>query len=202
MNCCSLCEKIYISEEKFHIYLCYDCHKTSSFCLNCDKIMSKIFNNLNIFKCEFCNKVAPAIMKQLAQKENTFEINQINNISSINDTNENKTLFNNSLNFISPNENKLLYPLMGSGNKKRINTPSTYSSFFLDLKNNNNFEKNENINRFDINNINNISSLSDINTKAKINKNFHLINGKKGFQLYEDKKRNIFLQLNNKNKNE
>ena len=56
MNCCSLCEKIFLSEEQFNIYLCYDCHNQTSFCLNCDKIMSKIFNNTNIFKCSFCNK--------------------------------------------------------------------------------------------------------------------------------------------------
>ena len=95
MNCCSLCEKIYLSEEKFNIYLCYDCHNKTSFCMNCDKIMSKIFNNTNIFKCEHCNKVTPAIYKQLAERESVPESNLFGNISAINDNNENRILNNN-----------------------------------------------------------------------------------------------------------
>ena len=191
MNCCSLCEKIYLSEEKFNIYLCYDCHNKTSFCLNCDKIMSKIFNNTNIFKCAICNKITPAISKDLAERESITESNQMDNLSTINDINENKILFNNNLSLISPNDNKIIYPL--TGNKNIIHTPSTYSSFFTDLKNNNTAEKNDNRkNYLD----NNLSSLSDMNTQFKINKNFHLFNNKNGVELIEDRKKNIFLQLN------
>ena len=92
MNSCSLCEKIYLSEEKFNIYLCYDCHNKTSFCMNCDKIMSKIFNYINIFKCDYCNKVAPALSKLLVEMENQNDkndINQINNIPNINEIKEN-----------------------------------------------------------------------------------------------------------------
>ena len=204
MNCCSLCEKIYLSEEKFNIYLCYDCHNKTSFCMNCDKIMSKIFNNTNIFKCAICNKITPAISKDLAERESVPESNMLENLSAINDINENRINLNNNLNLVSPNENRLMYPL--NGNKTINNTPSTYSSFFAELKNNNTAEKNDNLRRnnyFENNSIN----LSDMNTQFKINKNFHLINSKNGVELFEDKKKNIFWQLNkskniNKMKNE
>ena len=204
MNCCSLCEKIYLSEEKFNIYLCYDCHNKTSFCMNCDKIMSKIFNNTNIFKCAICNKITPAISKDLAERESVPESNMLENLSAINDINENRINLNNNLNLVSPNENRLIYPL--NGNKTTINTPSTYSSFFAELKNNSTAEKNDNLRRnnyFENNSIN----LSDMNTQFKINKNFHLINSKNGVELLEDKKKNIFWQLNkskniNKMKNE
>ena len=193
MNCCSLCEKIFLSEEQFNIYLCYDCHNQTAFCLNCDKIMSKIFNNTNIFKCSFCNKITPAISKQLAEREKVSSSNpQIN----INDTNENnnRTLFNNNLSLNSQYEynNKTIFPLMG--NKMIINTPSSYSSFFMDLKNNNSAEKNENKNNYFENNL---SNLSNMNTQFKINKTFHLINNKNGFELLQDKKKNVLLKLNN-----
>ena len=193
MNCCSLCEKIFLSEEQFNIYLCYDCHNKTSFCMNCDKIMSKIFNNTNIFKCSFCNKITPAISKQLAEREKVSSSNpQIN----INDTNENnnRTLFNNNLSLNSQYEynNKTIFPLMG--NKMIINTPSSYSSFFMDLKNNNSAEKNENKNNYFENNL---SNLSNMNTQFKINKTFHLINNKNGFELLQDKKKNVLLKLNN-----
>ena len=188
MNRCSLCEKIYLSEEKFNIYLCYDCHNKTSFCMNCDKIMSKIFNNTNTFKCEICNKVTPAISKQLVEMENpdSNNPNRINNLSNLNDINEKYSTLKNNLNFNSPNENKFIYPL--TGNKMIINTPSAYSSFLMDLKNINIPEKNEEKN--------NKTNLSNINTQCKINKNFHLINNKKGIKLLEDKKKNPFLQLN------
>ena len=191
MNCCSLCEKIYLAEEKFNIYLCYDCHNKTSFCMNCDKIMSKIFNYTNIFKCAICNKITPAITKDLAERESITESNQIENSSTINDINENRILFNNNLSLISPNENKIIFPL--NGNKNGIHTPSTYSSFYADLKNNNTAEKNDNRKNYLENNS---SNLSDMNTQFKINKNFHLINNKNGVELLQDKKKNIFLQLN------
>ena len=193
MNCCSLCEKIFLSEEKFNIYLCYDCHNQTCFCLNCDKIMSKIFNNTNIFKCQFCNKITPAISKQLAEREKV-SINPQINLSNIYTPNENnnKILFNNNLSLNSQNENKTIFPLMG--NKISINTPSSYSSFFMDLKNNNTAEKNENKNNYFENNLTNIS---DMNTQFKINKNFHLINNNNGFELHQDKKKNVFMRLNN-----
>ena len=193
MNCCSLCEKIFLSEEQFNIYLCYDCHNQTSFCLNCDKIMSKIFNNTNIFKCSFCNKITPAISKQLAERE---KVSSSNSQININDTNENnnRTLFNNNLSLNSQYEynNKTIFPLMG--NKMIINTPSSYSSFFMDLKNNNSAEKNENKNNYFENNL---SNLSNMNTQFKINKTFHLINNKNGFELLQDKKKNVLLKLNN-----
>ena len=194
MNCCSLCEKIYLSEEKFNIYLCFDCHNKTSFCMNCDKIMSKIFNNTNIFKCAICNKVTPAISKDLAERESVPESNMFGNLSAINDINENRINLNNNFNLVSPNENRLVFPL--NGNKATINTPSTYSSFFSELKNNNTAEKNDNLHR---NNYfeNNSLNLSDMNTQFKINKTFHLINNKNGVELHEDKKKNIFWQLNN-----
>ena len=191
MNCCSLCEKIYLSEEQFHIYLCYDCHNKTSFCLNCDKIMSKIFNNTNIFKCEHCNKVTPAIYKQLAERESVPESNLFGNISAINDNNENRIL-NNNLSVNSSNENRIAYPL--NGNKINLNTPSSYSSFFMDLRNNNTSEKYENNKNFGFDN--DKTNLSEINSQFKINKSFHLINSKNGKELIEDKKKNILLQLN------
>ena len=191
MNCCSLCEKIYLSEEQFHIYLCYDCHNKTSFCLNCDKIMSKIFNNTNIFKCEHCNKVTPAIYKQLAERESVPESNLFGNISAINDNNENRIL-NNNLSVNSSNENRIAYPL--NGNKINLNTPSSYSSFFMDLRNNNTSEKYENNKNFGFDN--DKTNLSEINSQFKLNKSFHLINSKNGKELIEDKKKNILLQLN------
>ena len=191
MNCCSLCEKIYLSEEQFHIYLCYDCHNKTSFCLNCDKIMCKIFNNTNIFKCEHCNKVTPAIYKQLAERESVPESNLFGNISAINDNNENRIL-NNNLSVNSSNENRIAYPL--NGNKINLNTPSSYSSFFMDLRNNNTSEKYENNKNFGFDN--DKTNLSEINSQFKINKSFHLINSKNGKELIEDKKKNILLQLN------
>ena len=191
MNCCSLCEKIYLSEEQFHIYLCYDCHNKTSFCLNCDKIMSKIFNNTNIFKCEHCNKVTPAIYKQLAERESVPESNFFGNISAINDNNENRIL-NNNLSVNSSNENRIAYPL--NGNKINLNTPSSYSSFFMDLRNNNTSEKYENNKNFGFDN--DKTNLSEMNSQFKINKSFHLINSKNGKELIEDKKKNILLQLN------
>ena len=191
MNCCSLCEKIYLSEEQFHIYLCYDCHNKTSFCLNCDKIMSKIFNNTNIFKCEHCNKVTPAIYKQLAERESVPESNLFGNISAINDNNENRIL-NNNLSVNSSNENRIAYPL--NGNKINLNTPSSYSSFFMDLRNNNTSEKYENNKNFGFDN--DKTNLSEMNSQFKINKSFHLINSKNGKELIEDKKKNILLQLN------
>ena len=191
MNCCSLCEKIYLSEEQFHIYLCYDCHNKTSFCLNCDKIMSKIFNNTNIFKCEHCNKVTPAIYKQLAERESVPESNLFGNISVINDNNENRIL-NNNLSVNSSNENRIAYPL--NGNKINLNTPSSYSSFFMDLRNNNTSEKYENNKNFGFDN--DKTNLSEMNSHFKINKSFHLINSKNGKELIEDKKKNILLQLN------
>ena len=205
MNICSLCEKIYFNGEKFHIYLCYDCHNKTSFCLGCDKIMSKIFNYMNIFKCEHCKKVTPAISKQLAERENFIDTNKNNNISALKNNlnslnlNENKLSINNNFNFNSPNENKIIYPLVG--NKITINTPSSYSSFFMDLKNiytpekknENNIEDNISNNN---NKENNILNNSDMNDKYQINKSFHLSNNKNKLELFEDKKKNIFLQLN------
>ena len=189
MNSCSLCEKIYLSEEKFNIYLCYDCHNKTSFCMNCDKIMSKIFNYINIFKCDYCNKVAPALSKLLVEMENQNDkndINQINNIPNINEIKENNILYNNNFNFNTPNGNKIIFPL--NINKNSINTPPTYSSFLFDIKNNTNLEKNEEKNT--------ILNLSEINKNSKINKSFHLINYKNGKELLKDNKRNILYLLN------
>ena len=184
MNCCSLCEKIYLSEEKFNIYLCYDCHNKTSFCINCDKIMSKIFNYINIFKCDYCNKVAPALSKQLVEMDNQNDFNQISNLPNINEIKENKILLNN--NFNTPNRNKIIFPL--NLNKNSINTPPTYSSFLFDINNNTNLEKNEDNNY--------ILNISDLNKNSQINKSFHLIKSKNGRELLRDNKRNIFLQLN------
>ena len=186
MNCCSLCEKLYLSEEKFNIYLCYDCHKKTSFCMNCDKIMSKIFNYTNIFKCDSCNKVTPAISKQLVEMENQNDFNQFSNISTINETNENKLLLNNNFKFKTPKAHKIIFPL--NVNKHSINTPPTYSSFFFDLENNTDFEKNEEKC--------NMSYLSGLNKSSKINRRFHLINGENRRDLLKDNKRNIFLEIN------
>ena len=184
MNCCSLCEKIYLSEEKFNIYLCYDCHNKTSFCINCDKIMSKIFNYINIFKCDFCNKVAPALSKQLVEMDNQNDFNQTSNLPNINVIKENKILLNNNYN--TPNRNKIIFPL--NLNKNSINTPPEYSSFLFDINNNTNLEKNEDNNY--------ILNISDLNKNSQINKSFHLIKSKNGKELLRDNKRNIFLQLN------
>ena len=184
MNCCSLCEKIYLSEEKFNIYLCYDCHNKTSFCINCDKIMSKIFNYINIFKCDYCNKVAPALSKQLVEMDNQNDFNQISNLPNINEIKENKILLNNNYN--TPNRNKIIFPL--NLNKNSINTPPEYSSFLFDINNNTNLEKNEDNNK--------ILNISDLNKNSQINKSFHLIKSKNGRELLRDNKRNIFLQLN------
>ena len=184
MNSCSLCEKLYLAEERFNIYLCYDCHNKTSFCMNCDKIMSKIFNYMNIFKCEYCKKIAPALLKQLVEMENNQKnSNPNNNISTNNDINDNKILLSNNFNYNSPNENIIKYPL--NMNKISITTPPTYSSFISDLRNNNNLQKNEEKN-----------NISNQDTNFKINKNIHLVNGKNGRELLKDNKRNILLQLN------
>lgn len=185
MNCCSLCEKIYLSEEKFNIYLCYDCHNKTSFCINCDKIMSKIFNYINIFKCDYCNKVAPALSKQLVEMDNQNDFNQISNLPNINEIKENKIILNNN-NFNTPNRNKIIFPL--NLNKNSINTPPTYSSFLFDINNNTNLEKNEDKDY--------ILNISELNKNSQINKSFHLIKSKNGRELLRDNKRNIFLQLN------
>ena len=191
MISCYLCEKRYKKGEVFNAYLCCDCHNKTSFCLNCDKIMMKIFEYNNIFKCGNCRKITPAISKDLIEVTNEIDLNPFSNISGIN-TNINDGILTPQRNIInrnnnnnitdininsfmnSPSDYKLLKQL--SGNKSNINTPSLKSPFMnssnLDFNNNNfwnndngrinNNNNNKNNNKID-NNIDNNNSKWDSN---------------------------------------
>ena len=148
MISCYLCEKRYIQGEVFNLYLCVDCHNRTSFCLNCDKIMMKIFECQNIFKCGACKKIAPAISKELIEVVNSIDTNSFLNISAINENlfspkkdinnnnNANTIIYNNNSNLVSPNDIRLLNQL--AGNKKALNTP--ISPFYNEIRNNNNLQ--------------------------------------------------------------
>ena len=213
MKNCYLCEKTYIPKENFELYLCFDCHSHTSFCLNCDKLMMKIFENLNMFKCGSCKKIVPAITKQLIEAPNSLDDNQNNN-NNMNDNNlsPNKNMnyenINNFSNLSSPIEPKYLYPSIG--NRIAIYTPSINSSFLSELKINNNnsvqktfdspFNNNNNKNnnnsssniQIQKENYNNLSCLTDntnINTKNK--KEFHLRTNNNGMTLVKNKPKKI-----------
>ena len=133
MISCSLCDKIYKNKEMFYLHLCYDCHHKTSFCLNCDTIMVKIFENNNIFKCGVCRKITPAISKELIEVTNLPDMSNILNLSAIKENNispnknlnnnDNTIIYNNNNSFLnSPMANKTLLYLFG--NKSTFNTPS------------------------------------------------------------------------------
>ena len=220
MTNCYLCEKAYISGEKSYLYLCYDCLNKTSVCLNCDKIMMKIFENIKIFKCGCCRKIVPARSKQLIEINNSSidlnqlsQLNQLINISAINENNlsPNKNINennnnNNNSKYETPKENRVIYQNLG--NKIFINTPSSVSS--LDDLNKVNSELNnqkEMINNSNINNANNgnnLSSLTDINNSFKIKNNFSLIMDNKQIKLRNNKPKgfaNLFLFNESKSKN-
>lgn len=186
MISCSLCDKRYIKKEVVNLYLCYDCHKKTSFCLNCDKIMMKIFEYENMFKCEECRKITPFISKELVEITKTLDLNPFLNVSgidnnilnpqeNINNKNNKTIIFNNS-NVNSPSDYKLLNQL--NKNKIDINSPLVNSPFRKNIftktpipkfKKNNNLEINEN--NIDFNNNNNIINENDGNTNNNINDN-------------------------------
>ena len=232
MTNCYLCEKSYLSGENSYLYICYDCKNKTSVCLNCDKIMMKIFENNNIFKCGCCRKIVPAISKQLIEINNNSinlsqlsQLNQLMNISTINENNlsPNKNIDENNNNnniskFETPKENRVIYQHLG--NKIFINTPSSVESPFNDI-NNNNSELNKQkeigniLNNNNINNVNNFPSLTDINHSFNITNNFSLImddnemklrnNNPKGianFFLYKEIKSNNFLNKSNESKDQ
>ena len=224
---CYLCEKIFLPNERFHLYLCYDCHNYTSFCLNCDRLIMKIFENHDIFKCGACRKIVPTLQKQPIEITNLPGFNQLNlsningivlspiknndnenhknnensiNNNEINNNNENNInnniIFNNNTNMNSPFKQNYINPL--TGNKISINTPSSYSSFFSDFKNNNNTFQNVydsplKNNNNDIN-INSLSTLTDTNNNSnsskKVKKDFyHLVSNDNSMTLIKNKKR-------------
>ena len=137
MISCYLCEKIYLPKEIFQLYLCYDCNNYTSFCLNCDKLMMKIFENNNMFKCGACKKIVPASVKQLIEITNLINYNQVNLSNNINENilSPNK---NNNDNFLSPNKNN------NNNNNNNINISSPN-------KNTNDNNNNININNSNLN---------------------------------------------------
>ena len=224
MTNCYLCEKEYIPGEKSYLYLCYDCKNKTSVCISCDKIMMKIFENNNIFKCGCCRKIVPALSKQLIEiNNNSIDLSQINqlnqliNISSINENNlsPNKNINENSnnnniSNFETPKENRIIYQKLG--NKIFINTPSSVGSLINELnKNNSEFQKQKEIsinannnNNNNINNENNLQSLTDANNSFKIKNDFTLIMDNNEIKLRDNKLKgmpNLFLYNELKSKN-
>jgi len=226
MTNCFLCEKEYSSGEQSYLYLCYDCKNKTSVCMNCDKIMMKIFENNNIFKCGCCKKITPAISKELIEINSTSinlnQINQLNqliNISSINENNlspnninenNNNNINNNISNFETPNENRIIYQQLG--NKIFLNTPSSVGSLINELNKNNselnkqqeivNISNNNNINN--ANNINNLSNLTDANNSFKIKNDFSLIMDNNAIKLRNNKQKgipNLFLFSESKSNN-
>ena len=182
---CFLCEKFYNSGEKFYLYLCYDCHNKTSFCINCDKIMMKIFENNNIFKCGSCRKITLAIMKQLIEVNNFPDLNNLINISAINEMNlspikninENKNNnINDNLNINTPEENKIIYQQMG--NKILINTPSSIGSFYREINNNNSLKK---INEIDYKNNSPFIKDNNLQIKKEFQNNIDDMNKKEEF---------------------
>jgi hypothetical protein len=205
MTNCYLCEKSYLSGENSYLYICYDCKNKTSVCLNCDKIMMKIFENNNIFKCGCCRKIVPAISKQLIEINNNSinlsqlsQLNQLMNISAINENNlsPNKNIDENNNNnniskFETPKENRVIYQHLG--NKIFINTPSSVGSLINDLNNNNSeLNKQKEIdNNTNNNNVKNFPSLTDINNSFKNNKDFSLIMDNKEIKLMNNKPKGI-----------
>ena len=190
MISCYLCDKRYIKGEVFNVYLCYDCHNKTSFCLNCDKIMMKIFEYNNMFKCGSCKKICPAISKDLIEVTNPIDLNPFLNISGINDNiftpqkniinknNNNNIEFNINSYINSPNDYKILNQL--SGNKIKINSPSLNSPFINNFQNknqvlnfNNNIVQNNNMlnNKNIINNNDNNRIINNDNDKNIDNNN-------------------------------
>ncbi len=131
MISCYLCEKIYLPKETFQLYLCYDCNNYTSFCLNCDKLMMKIFENNNMFKCGACKKIAPASVKQLIEVTNLIDSNQVNASSNINENilspnkNDNDNIINN-INFLSPNNNNNNINISSPNNNTNDNNNNIY----------------------------------------------------------------------------
>ena len=217
---CSLCEKLFVQGDVFQIYLCYDCNLRTSFCLNCDKIMMKIFENKNIFKCGNCRKITPAILKELIEVMNPIDPIPNLNISPINKNiitpqkniiNNNRNDNNNSIFKNTPNQNKNNSEIVGknfSFNSTSLNSPflnETKNSVLFSKLNispyDNNLEKQNNksynfpINN-NINDQNNISNLTDINTDIKIKKKFHLVSDNNSKILVNNNKNIINYFLN------
>ena len=212
MMACSLCDKIYINKDCFYLYLCQDCHNKTSFCLNCDKIMMKIFENDSIFKCGVCRKITRAFSKDLIEITNSIYSNNIINLSAIkgnespnqNLINENNIQNNNSF-LNSPIEIKAI------GNRSEFYTPSPFinkngishilnnniSGFngfpninninLEERKNNDSAKKNED--ELETNEINNVSNLTDINRDLKIKNKFHLITNNNEKTIIQRKKK-------------
>lgn len=207
MTNCYLCEKAYLSGENSYLYFCYDCKNKTSVCMNCDKIMMKIFENNNIFKCGCCRKIVPAISKQLIEINNNSinlnqlsQLNQLMNISAINENNlsPNKNIDENNNNnniskFETPKENRVIYQHLG--NKIFINTPSSVESPFNDLNNNSELNKQKeignNLNNSKINNINSFPSFTDIDNSINNTNNFSLIMDNNEIKLRNNKPRGI-----------
>ena len=208
MTNCYLCEKEYISGEMSYLYLCYDCKNQTTVCMNCDKIMMKIFENNNIFKCGSCRKLVPAISKQLIEINNNSinltqlnQLNQLMNISAINENNQspNKNINennnnNNNSKFESPKENRVIYQHLG--NKIFINTPSSVGSLINDLNKfnpeiNNQKEIINNSNNNNSNNVNNLTSFTDTNKSFKVKNDFSLIMHNKEIKLRNNKPKGI-----------
>jgi len=175
--------------------------------MNCDKIMMKIFENNNIFKCGCCRKIVPAISKQLIEINNNSinlnqlsQLNQLMNISAINENNlsPNKNIDENNNNnniskFETPKENRVIYQHLG--NKIFINTPSSVESPFNDLNNNSELNKQKeignNLNNNKINNINNFPSFTDIDNSINNTNNFSLIMDNNEIKLRNNKPKGI-----------
>ena len=221
---CYLCEKKYTQNDLFYLYLCYDCHNKTSFCLNCDKIMMKIFENNNMFKCGNCRKIVPAITKELIEVTNPIDNNPNLNLSAINENlispkkilNNNKNynneiIFNNNSNLFSPSDSKLLNQLVG--NKIAINSPSLNSPFFKHKNNFQRFQESPNLNNNNLENQQRIKDINNNNENNNTNNNENYIHNSSNNNNFDEqnsiscfsdnntaaKKKNSFILITNNN---
>ena len=62
--------KIYkkIAKDQFYLYECCECKMKTAYCISCDKILGKLFNN-KFAKCDICQKITKSYSKELVETE-------------------------------------------------------------------------------------------------------------------------------------
>ena len=148
MDHCFICDKTFYSGDGCQLYICVDCGKTTAYCLNCDKILIKLFDDTNIFRCFFCRKITKSLSKQYYEKRyfqycnNPFSENNLN----YNNQNSNNNINNNITDSEKREIGNYIDKQMGNNTMNSMNNE-------IDINNTNNMNKINNIN--DLNNINN-----------------------------------------------
>lgn len=57
-----------IARDQFYLYECCECKMKTAYCISCDKILGKLFNN-KFAKCDVCQKITKSYSKELVEAE-------------------------------------------------------------------------------------------------------------------------------------